>query len=214
MLICRIPMTPRPRVLGVLDFAAAAALAMAAIAPLPALAQPGSVLPAELLTPSRSWRSGAMSPSVFYDKATGLARAPTGTARVLHFEKDGPGTVVEETFAQASSMDGQARSSLTTVHYAVTVGSVVDDEGVRAPTLSFRPTKGNYRVVNNGAVSTRAIDDAELKSGKFSGRTYAVVRQTDPNYGKPQEVLVMVDLGDNKKVDDTDVALKYIPYTP
>jgi hypothetical protein len=169
-------------------------------------------IPPEFKTPGPAWRSGSLSPGVSYDRATGLAKAPTGGAQVIHFEKDGPGTVTQETFLQATSPAGQVKSSLTTVRATVTVGSVTDDEGTTAKTLTLTPVSGQYRMSDNGVVTTREIAPAELHSSKFR-KTYAAVRMTDPNYGRPQEALLLIDLGDNKKVDNTDAVIKFFPYS-
>lgn len=176
-----------------------------------ALAQARHSIPGEFKTPTAVWRSGASSPTVFYDKATGMARAPTGASQILYFEKDGPGTVTQETFLQAVSPAGQVKASLTTVRSTVTVGSTTDDEGTTATTLTLAPVSGQYRTSDNGAVATRDIPAAELNSSRFK-KTYAVVRMTDPNYGKPQEALLLIDLGENKRVDDTDAVLKFFPH--
>jgi len=176
-----------------------------------ALAQAGHPIPGEFKTPAAAWRSGALSPTVFYDKATGMARAPTGASQILYFEKDGPGTVTQETFLQAVSPAGQIKASLTIVHSTVAVGSTTDDEGTTAKTLTLTPVRGQYRTSDNGTITTRDIPSAELNSSRFR-KTYAVVRMTDPNYGKPQEALLLIDLGENKKVDDTDAVLKFFPH--
>jgi len=175
-----------------------------------ALAQSRDI-PPEFKTPGPVWRSGALSPTVSYDRASGMAKAPTGGAQVLHFEKDGPGTVTQETFLQATSPAGQVKSSLTTVRATVAVGSVTDDEGTTAKTLTLTPVSGQYRMSDNGVVTTREIAPAELHSSKFR-KTYAVIRMTDPNYGRPQEALLLIDLGENKKVDNTDAVIKFFPH--
>ncbi|WP_431113091.1 hypothetical protein [Variovorax paradoxus] len=176
-----------------------------------ALAQSRDI-PPEFKTPGPVWRAGSLSPTVSYDRASGMAKAPTGGAQVLHFEKDGPGTVTQETFLQATSPAGQVKSSLTTVRATVTVGSVTDDEGATAKTLTLSPVRGQYRMSDNGVVTTREIAPAELHSSKFR-KTYAVVRMTDPNYGRPQEALLLIDLGENKKVDNTDAVIKFFPHS-
>lgn len=176
-----------------------------------ALAQAAQAIPDEFKTPAATWRSSALSPTVSYDKASGMARAPTGASQILHFEKDGPGTVTQETFLQATSPAGQVKSSLTTVRSIVTVGTVTDDEGTTAKTLTLSPVSGQYRMSDNGAVTTRDIPAGELNSSRFR-KTYAAVRMTDANYGKPQEALLLIDLGENKKVDNTDAVLKFFPH--
>lgn len=170
-------------------------------------------IPPEFKSPAASWRSGGLSPTVFYDRSTGMAGAPTGAAQVLHFEKDGPGTVTQETFLQAASPSGQVKASLTTVRSSVTVGSVTDDEGSTAKTLTLRPVSGQYRMTENGSHRTRSIPPEELNSSKFR-KTYAVVRMSEPNYGRPQETLLLIDLGENGRVDDSDTVLKFVPYVP
>ncbi len=171
-------------------------------------------VPAEWMQPSKVWRYGSVGATTFFDKSTGKAQAPTGAAQVIYFEAQGPGTLRQETFLQAGTAYGDVRSSLTTVDFKVTVGSVTDDEGVMAKTMTLHPVRGDYKMMNNGTYSTRPIDDAELKSSKFSGKTYAVLRQTDPNYGQPQEVLLLIDLGSNKKVDNTDTVIKFVVHRP
>lgn len=177
-------------------------------------AQQGGGIPAEWMQPSKAWRSGAMGATTFFDRSTGKAQAPTGAAQVLYFEKNGPGTLRQETFLQAGTAYGDVRASLTTVDGTVTVGSITDDEGVTAKTLTFQAVRGEYRIMNNGQYSTRPISPEELRSGKFSGKTYAVMRQTDPNYGRPQEVLLLIDLGANKKVDNSDTVTKFVVHQP
>ena len=174
----------------------------------------GDAIPTEWIQPSKAWRSGAIGATTFFDRSTGKAQAPTGAAQVLHFEKNGPGTLRQETFLQAGTSYGDVRASLTSVDGTVTVGSVTDDEGVTAKTLTFQAVRGEYRIMNNGQYSTRPISPEELRSSKFSGKTYAVVRKTDPNYGRPQEVLLLIDLGSNKKVDNSDTVTKFVAHQP
>lgn len=179
-----------------------------------AMAQPagrGDPIPAEFMAPSKSWRAGAAGLAVHYDRLTGMAQAPSGAAQVIHFEKDGPGTLRQETFLQANAY-GVVKSTLTTIDATVTVGTVTDDEGVTAKTLTIHPVKGHYQIMDNGKHSTRPVGQDELKSGKFSGKTYAVLRRTDPASGR--EVLMMIDLGANKRVDSTDTVLTYSVYKP
>ncbi len=171
----------------------------------------GDQIPAEFMTPSKSWRTGSAGLTVHLDKWTGRAQAPSGAAQVIHFEKNGPGTLRQETFLQANAY-GVVKSTLTTIDATVTVGTVTDDEGVTASTLTIHPVRGDYKIVDNGKRSERPIPQDELMSSKFSGKTYAVLRRTDPGSGR--EVLMMIDLGANKRVDDTDTVFTYSVYVP
>lgn len=171
----------------------------------------GDAIPAEFMTPSKSWRAGSAGLTVHLDRQTGRAQAPSGAAQVIHFEKNGPGTLRQETFLQANAY-GIVKSTLTTIDATVTLGTVTDDEGVTAKTLTIHPVRGQYQIVDNGRHSTRPVSAEELASSKFSGKTYAVLRRTDPASGR--EVLMMIDLGANKRVDDNDTVLTYSVHAP
>lgn len=168
-------------------------------------------IPAEFMTPSKNWRAGSAGATVHYDRVTGMAQSPTGASQVIYFEKNGPGTLRQETFLQANAY-GVVKSSLTTIDATVTVGTVTDDEGVTAKTLTIHPVRGEYKMMDNGKYSTRPVAQDELMSSKFSGKTYAVLRQKEPRTGK--DVLMMIDLGENKRVDNSDTVLTYVVYEP